>query len=536
MNDTDELHRRIGLLDEIITTGDGLIDPSVVSKARQLHNTAQTRLGHGTRNTVVALAGATGSGKSSMFNAISDTDFATVGVRRPTTSQPLAIVFGDGAQDLLDWLEIPQRQRVDGGTLEGLVLVDLPDHDSTESANRAEVDRLVGVVDLFVWVVDPQKYADAALHDRYLQRFAGHGAVTLVVLNQVDRLSASERIACLDDLTKLLAADGLQGVRVIAASTATGEGIDGLRRELAARVTERQALVRRLDADLDWLAGDLAVAVGDSAPTKISGRAVRGLVDAATEAAGGPEIEHAVDLAYRRRASLSVGWPPVRWVRRVKADPLTRLGLGTRTAKTSRAVERESGSTVTIRRTAIQTNPLAKARLGEALRSVSRDATANLPDAPRSSIERRIGMLDSSLADSLDVAAGQTDLHVAPARWWAVVGLLQRLATLALLVGFAWLGGLFIVGWFHLPDPPLPRFRSLPLPTWLAIGGAASGLLLAVLGRRVAAVGARRRAKRARASLDDEVTKVVQREVVEPLDAQLMALTRLGESVRRFAR
>ena len=31
-----------------------------------------------------------------------------------------------------------------------------------------EVDRLVQLVDMLIWVVDPQKYADAALHDRYL--------------------------------------------------------------------------------------------------------------------------------------------------------------------------------------------------------------------------------------------------------------------------------------------------------------------------------------------------------------------------------
>ena len=46
--------------------------------------------------------------------------------------------------------------------------MDLPDHDSTEVSHHLEVDRLVELADLLVWVLDPQKYADAALHDRYL--------------------------------------------------------------------------------------------------------------------------------------------------------------------------------------------------------------------------------------------------------------------------------------------------------------------------------------------------------------------------------
>jgi hypothetical protein len=57
---------------------------------------------------------------------------------------------------------------------EGVVLLDLPDHDSTEVSHHLEVDRLVQLADLLVWVLDPQKYADAAIHDRYLKPLASH--------------------------------------------------------------------------------------------------------------------------------------------------------------------------------------------------------------------------------------------------------------------------------------------------------------------------------------------------------------------------
>ena len=128
-------------------------------------------------------------------------DIATAAARRPTTSEPLAGVWGaDGSGPLLDWLDV--RQRHHAGPVEGfadedtgLILLDLPDFDSTRAANREIVQRMVGLVDVLVWVLDPQKYADAAVHNDFLAPLASHGAVTLVVLNQVDRLPAARRAA-----------------------------------------------------------------------------------------------------------------------------------------------------------------------------------------------------------------------------------------------------------------------------------------------------------------------------------------------------
>ena len=49
-------------------------------------------------HTVVALAGATGSGKSSLFNALVGADVATVGARRPTTVTPHRRGVGRGGR------------------------------------------------------------------------------------------------------------------------------------------------------------------------------------------------------------------------------------------------------------------------------------------------------------------------------------------------------------------------------------------------------------------------------------------------------
>ncbi|HEU4487656.1 MAG TPA: YfjP family GTPase, partial [Actinomycetota bacterium] len=186
---SDELgiDSRLEALSEAVELGRGRLDPALIEQAAGVRARAGARLGHGTDLTVVALAGATGSGKSSLFNALAGFELAAVGVRRPTTGRPQACVWGQAAADeLLDWLGIAERHHLSGGEegLDGMVLLDLPDHDSTEASHRIEVDRLVELVDLLVWVVDPQKYADAALHERYLRPLRGHSSVMVVGLNR----------------------------------------------------------------------------------------------------------------------------------------------------------------------------------------------------------------------------------------------------------------------------------------------------------------------------------------------------------------
>ena len=69
--------------------------PTAVAEAERVVAQVDRRLALSGDATVVALAGATGSGKSSLFNVLSGTELATVGVRRPTTATPLAARWGD---------------------------------------------------------------------------------------------------------------------------------------------------------------------------------------------------------------------------------------------------------------------------------------------------------------------------------------------------------------------------------------------------------------------------------------------------------
>src|SRR5699024_12300241 len=83
----------------------------VRTDAQKLLERAEDRLGLGEDFTVVAFAGSTGSGKSSLFIAVAGLEIAGVGVRRPTTSRPTACVWGQGGSDVLDWLRVPDRRR-----------------------------------------------------------------------------------------------------------------------------------------------------------------------------------------------------------------------------------------------------------------------------------------------------------------------------------------------------------------------------------------------------------------------------------------
>ncbi|HEY0357928.1 MAG TPA: GTPase, partial [Mycobacteriales bacterium] len=262
-----EVGARLDALDQVISAAEGRVDPTRLDAARELGARAGERMRLSGQHTVVALAGATGSGKSSLFNAVTGLELSAVGFRRPTTGTAHACIWGpEGAGELLDWLGIPRRHQVvresvlDGdeqAALRGLVLLDLPDFDSVERGHRLEVDRLLGLVDQVVWVVDPQKYGDRILHNAYLRQFRAHGDITIVVLNQADRLSAPDTELVVTDLKRLLDEDGLAGVPVLATSAKQPGMLIELRAALEKTVAERQAALLRLAGDLDMVSEQL---------------------------------------------------------------------------------------------------------------------------------------------------------------------------------------------------------------------------------------------------------------------------------------
>ncbi len=272
-----DLARRLDALAELVKVGkprpglDGFSE-ALISDSEALLRRAGERLRLSGNHTVVALAGGTGSGKSTLFNTLSGATFSPPGVTRPTTRHVHACVWGmQGAGPLLNWLGVQRRHRyarasaLDSGesALNGLLLLDLPDHDSVVTASMAAVDRLSKLADMLIFVLDPQKYADASVHRRYLIPLAGHASVITVVLNQIDLLPADQVRDCEQDLRRLLDAEGLHDTAVLPVSARTGAGLDALRGVLIGAVVAQHSASERISADIDSLVGGFALHAKD---------------------------------------------------------------------------------------------------------------------------------------------------------------------------------------------------------------------------------------------------------------------------------
>lgn len=531
-----DIGERLDGLAAAVTAAEGRFDEELVGEARTIVERAGGRLRLSAEHTVVGIAGATGSGKSSTFNALTGLELSAVGVRRPTTSWATACVWGtQGARELLEWLGIPDRHqttrdsmldtRRESNDLDGVVLLDLPDHDSTEVSHHLEVDRLVVLVDMLVWVLDPQKYADAAIHDRYLQPLRTHEEVMVVVLNHIDTVPEERREAMVADVRRLLDADGLHQVPVIPLSAKKGWGVEELRTEIARRVAEKKATKARLEADIKGVAGRLEEVSGTAKPRSLAAGRIEALDDALAEAAGVPTIVEAVHRATTMRAGRATGWPLVSWISSLKPDPLKRLHLDLGSA----------GKELTGRaRTSVpESTAVQRARVDSEVRALADDASAGLGTPWQESIRRASVSRVDDLGDRLDGALGSVDLGAAKLPVWAgLVRVLQWLLILAAVAGGVWTLAAFFSGSLDDADRT-PQVGGIALPILLGVGGVALGIVLAIVCRFLVAATARSRAARADHRLRSAVEEVARELVVAPVEAELAAYSEVRTGLTR---
>src|SRR5512133_2593846 len=381
-----------------------------------------------------------------------------------------------------------------------------------------EVDRLVRLVDMLLWIVDPQKYADAAIHDRYLKPLAQHADVMMIILNQVDRLSSTQRAQCLKDLQRLLESEGLAKVPVMAVSAVTGEGIEALREMLAVRVAEKLVAARRLAADVSVAAAALSAASGTTKATPLARSSIDRLTTQVAIAAGVPVVTEAVGKAWRLRGGLATGWPVLAWVAKFKPDPLRRLHLD-RLGVGRRHKEIDPSG---VGRTSLPaTSGVQKARVDTAVRALAEQAAHGLTRGWADEIKHSARSSEDELPDRVDRAIARTDLDLAQhRRWWQLIRAFQWLLVATVVVGLGWLGLSFLLAYLQLPPLPKVTWWGLPAPTVLAVGGVLAGLLLAGLARIFVEIGARRRTAKARQSLRAAIARVTGELVIAPVKAE----------------
>ena len=258
----------VGILDSAdrtLASALSVVPPGELDRAAHVILRLRHRIDYPEDLAVVALAGGTGSGKSSLFNRLLDSDAAEVGGVRPTTSKPLISVPRGRSNEIdgyLHWFDPANRSSHERP--EYVVLIDLPDTDSVETDHRLVVESLLPLVDAVVWVVDVEKYRDDALHRGFLRRHTGHGDRFLFALNQVDRLPAAEVEAVTADFRNALIEDGFSDPVVfpVAAGPPIGppSGIDELRDGIEAMAAS--SVPAKLLADLGETVSELVRILG----------------------------------------------------------------------------------------------------------------------------------------------------------------------------------------------------------------------------------------------------------------------------------
>lgn len=507
------LAARIEALHQAIELSQGRSDPEVIAEAGRVVAQAGERMRFSGDHTVVALAGATGSGKSSLFNALTGTSLAQVAARRPTTSRVQAAGWGtDLPHELLDWLGADRRNLIPTGApeLQNLVLLDLPDHDSVVVDHRLRVDELVQRVDALIWVVDPQKYADAVLHEDYLKPLAAYADVMMVALNQADLLDADELQQCLRDLRGLLDAEGLRRVPVVTVSALDGTGIGELRQVLERMVARKQAANRRLLVDLSQCAKQFAADLGPPVKARVDAGVRREVEEALARASGVPVVVAGVQKAWRRRGAAATGWPFVSWLSRLRPDPLRRLRLST---------DPDGPALVGVGRTSIPPpSGVQLAQVDQALRELLDAATAQLPEGWAQQLRSSVGADRTWLLGRLDAAISGTDLGTARQPWWwTLFWLLQWTLIVTVLAGVVWLFTNPVLAFLGLPQFSEVVWGRFPAGFWLVGGGLLAGLLLGLLGRGLVALSSNSRAAKARRRLNRAIGRIAQVELHEPI-------------------
>ncbi len=593
---TSPFARSVASLKEAISYGEGRVPETVLLDASETLERLSQRRELSTEHTVIGFFGATGSGKSTLFNAIAGQNIALSAPTRPTTSTVQAAIWeAEGSEELLDWLGIDKRvypqtqaltaegeategneaggnnksaggvaapnavtepapglfnriRRAVGGRGEmrtrtgGLILLDMPDFDSVTTTNRDLAARMMRYVDVLVWVVDPQKYADAVIHRDFMVPLAASGAQALCVLNQADKLAPAEVPAVLASLTRLLQAEGTEAhllAAPIAVSARTGEGVDVLRDLLAQVAAAKSLSLQRTDAQLHATTSQLRTYAGGEG-TVLAGayalEAEQKLVKACYASSQAEQVLQAATASYRRTAGQHTGWILTRWMSRLKADPLRRLHLGQQeeTKSTSKA-EKSAGmlgsdSENAPELVASSLPPLSaaqKAGMANAVRQYSKQMAARIDEPWKRSIKEAALSREAELSELLERDMVRIDYGLGRTRApWVIFNALQWIALLSALVGVGWLTLISGMAYLQiqLPSAPTPEGSPVPLPTLLLLLGILLGIASAGVGRLLTAMGSRYYACKLRGRLQTGMEKAVQSCVVAPVQQEAKRL------------
>lgn len=254
-------------LDLMVTTGEGIAPHEQLVRVRDALERVRRRSATLGSTLVVALAGGTGTGKSSLLNAIAGEHVATVSRLRPHTERAMAWLPEDAdaaVEHLLADIGVEQFRR--HSVVPGLALIDLPDLDSIEPTHTADVVRLIASVDAIVWVLDPEKYHDPVLCEEFLAPMSAYADQAAFVLNKIDQVPEEDVPILLISVKRALAVAGYPEAVVfpLSADPDTGppRSIEPLVGFLGRRIDRKQVAYGKLLTDIAREVRELGVAGG----------------------------------------------------------------------------------------------------------------------------------------------------------------------------------------------------------------------------------------------------------------------------------
>lgn len=182
---------------------------------RAADRVAAQLLGEGDSVLTIALAGCTGSGKSTLINALAGSTIAEAAEQRPCTMRTRVYHHRDVPVGGLPPELAAQATFVahDRPELRHKVLVDTPDLDTFATENRAATRALLKAAGLVVYVFSPEKYWEERAWSviREEQRFSA----CLAVMNKSDLVPASELEKAADEVRRRFAELGHADIPVL---------------------------------------------------------------------------------------------------------------------------------------------------------------------------------------------------------------------------------------------------------------------------------------------------------------------------------
>ncbi|MBX3100298.1 MAG: GTPase domain-containing protein [Salinibacterium sp.] len=261
---------------------------AAAAAVRQIDDYVRPRLADLDAPLLAVVGGSTGSGKSTIVNALIGTPTTRAGVIRPTTRQPILVHAPVDAGWFATDRILPGLARVRGRITEpgtpassagdaptstrinelmllghdkvptSLAIIDAPDIDSVADDNRALAAQLLAAADLWLFVTTANRYADAVPW-KLLDGAASRSITVAVVLNRVPPGAAAE---VLPDLQSMLTTRGLADAPVFVIEE---QPLDDLGMLPAEAVAGPRA----------WLTG---IAANRAERTRIAARTLRGAI------------------------------------------------------------------------------------------------------------------------------------------------------------------------------------------------------------------------------------------------------------------